>query len=203
MSVSRIVEETFAAHQAVLTATADSIKGHFDKWVAECETCIRNGGKILFLGNGGSASDAQHLATELVIRYKDDREPIAAIALTTDTSLITAAGNDIGYDNIFSRQVSALARKGDVVIGISTSGNSENVLRAMKAAADVGAVRIVLTGESGGKLVDYNDVLIAVPSRVTARIQEMHILLGHMLCEALEQNLNLVTMPQKIGGGVA
>jgi D-sedoheptulose 7-phosphate isomerase len=203
MNVSEFVAKTVAAHQEILTATADTVAEPLGEWVEACKTCIRNGGKILFLGNGGSAADAQHLATELVIRYKDDRDPIAAISLSTDTSLITAGGNDIGYDNIFSRQVSALAQKGDVVVGISTSGNSENVMRAMTAASESGAIRVALTGETGGRLANNCDVLVAVPGKVTARIQEMHIMIGHMLCEALEQDLDLVIMPQKIGGGVA
>jgi D-sedoheptulose 7-phosphate isomerase len=203
MNISDFVQQAFANHMATAEATAKSMPEPLARWVSACTTSITNGGKILFLGNGGSAADAQHLATELVVRYKDDRAPIAAIALTTDTSMITAAGNDIGYDNVFARQVAALAKVGDVVVGISTSGNSENVVRAMTAAAEVGAVRVALTGEGGGKLAKNSDILLAVPDKVTARIQEMHILLGHLLCEALEQELELVTMPQKIGGGSA
>lgn len=203
MTNIELAQKSFAAHQVAAEATLVQTMNSLDAWIVACEKCIAEDGKILFLGNGGSASDAQHLATELVVRYKDDRLPIAAIALNTDTSLITAGGNDIGFDNIFSRQVSALANKGDVVVGISTSGNSENVMRAMGAAKDKGAVRVALTGEGGGRLAENCDILVAVPERVTARIQEMHILLGHIMCEALEQNLGLVTMPQKTGGGVA
>ena len=203
MNISDFVRETFADHQALADATAEAMPEPLARWISACTSSIADGGKILFCGNGGSAADAQHLATDLVVRYKDNRAPIAAIALTTDTSLITAAGNDIGYDNIFARQVSALANEGDIVVGISTSGNSENILRAMTAAEEAGAVRVALTGEGGGKLADNCDILLAVPGTVTARIQEMHIMLGHMLCEAIEQELELVKMPQKIGGGAA
>ena len=203
MNITQLIRDAFADHQAVATATAEQMPEALGRWVAACASCVADGGKILFVGNGGSAADAQHLATELVVRYKDDRAPIAAIALTTDTSLITAAGNDIGYDNVFARQVQALANEGDIVVGLSTSGNSENILRAMTAASEAGAVRVALTGAGGGKLADNCDILLAVPSPVTARIQEMHILLGHLVCEALEQNLELVSLPQKIGGGKA
>ena len=203
MNISDLFDRSFAAHQATAAATAEVMAEPLARLVAACDASIRQGGKILFLGNGGSAADAQHLATELVIRYKDDRAPVAALALTTDTSLITAAGNDIGYENIFSRQVAALANKGDVVIGLSTSGNSENVMRAMTAAGEAGAVRVALTGAGGGRLAENCDILLAVPDSVTARIQEMHILLGHLMCEALEQGLGLVSMPQKTGGGTA
>jgi len=203
MDISGFLQDAFEAHQETAAATAQVMPQAMERWVSACVTCIAAGGKILFLGNGGSAADAQHLATELVVRYKDDRVSIPALALTTDTSILTAAGNDIGFDNVFARQVSALANKGDVVVGISTSGNSENVVRALQAAAEAGAVRVALTGEGGGRLADNSDILLAVPSKVTARIQEMHILLGHLMCEALEQELGLVSMPQKIGGGAA
>ena len=203
MDLNAFFDHEFDEHEAVARATRGAVRDSFDALCDVAQTALTTGNKIMFFGNGGSAADAQHLATELVVRYKDNRAPIAAIALTTDTSLITAAGNDIGYDNIFARQVSALANEGDIVVGISTSGNSENILRAMTAAEEAGAVRVALTGEGGGKLADNCDILLAVPGTVTARIQEMHIMLGHMLCEAIEQELELVKMPQKIGGGAA
>lgn len=146
----------------------------------------------MFFGNGGSASDAQHLATELTIRFKDDRAPIAGLALTTDTSALTAAGNDYGFDYIFSRQLEALGNEGDVAIGLSTSGNSPNVLNALKSAKEKGISTVGFSGKDGGKMHDACDLLLVVPSNTTARIQEMHITIGHMLCAALEQNLNLV-----------
>ena len=141
----------------------------------------------MFFGNGGSAADAQHLATELVVRYKINRTPLAAIALTTDSSLLTAGANDFGYDTVFECQVRALGRPGDVAIGISTSGNSENVIRALTAAREIGVVPAALTGGDGGRLGGLADPLLIVPSSVTARIQEMHITLGHMLCDVVEQ----------------
>ncbi|MCW9040413.1 MAG: D-sedoheptulose 7-phosphate isomerase, partial [Rhodospirillales bacterium] len=147
---------------------------------------------IIFFGNGGSAADAQHLATELAIRYQKDRPSIPALALTTDTSALTAAGNDFGFGHIFSRQLEALCRPGDVVIGISTSGNSVNVLEALKKATDLGAVAAGLAGRDGGAMAGLADPLLVVPSDDTARIQEMHITIGHMLCAALERELGLV-----------
>jgi D-sedoheptulose 7-phosphate isomerase len=153
---------------------------------------VQGGGKLLFFGNGGSAADAQHLATELTIRYRDNRAPIAAIALTTDTSALTAAGNDLGFDAIFSRQIEALGRRGDVAVGISTSGRSPNVLNGLRQARDLGLVTIGLTGAAGGTMAALCNHLLVVPSTVTARIQEMHILLGQMLCGALEKQLGLV-----------
>jgi D-sedoheptulose 7-phosphate isomerase len=144
------------------------------------------GGKILWLGNGGSAADCQHLAAEFVGRFQKERRGLSSIALTTDTSILTSVGNDYGYEAVFSRQVEALCRQDDVVIGITTSGNSENVIRAVQAAKSVGAFTVGFTGEGGGRLAAVVDTLVAVPSRETARIQECHILLGHILCEYVE-----------------
>jgi D-sedoheptulose 7-phosphate isomerase len=164
----------------------------FGAWLDACAASVGNGGKIMFFGNGGSAADSQHLATELAIRYAKDRKAIAALALTTDTSALTAAGNDMGFDHIFSRQVEAVGRPGDVAVGISTSGNSPNVLAALKTARDMGIVTAGLSGKDGGKMPPLCDILLVVPSKTTARIQEMHITLGQMLCGALEQKLGLV-----------
>ena len=159
--------------------------------VACCAKSIKGGGKILLFGNGGSAADAQHLATELVVRYKADRAPIAALALTTDSSALTAIGNDLGFDQLFARQVAALGRPGDVALGISTSGRSRNVVLGLEAARDGGLVAAALSGNDGGLLRGLADPLLVVPSRTTARIQEMHIMLGQMLCGALEIELGL------------
>jgi D-sedoheptulose 7-phosphate isomerase len=147
----------------------------------------------VFFGNGGSAADAQNLATELTIRYKKDRPAIAALALTTDSSAITAAGNDFGFETIFSRQIEALGKAGDVAIGISTSGRSANVIKALEAARARGMVTAGLSGRTGGNLGPYCDLLFLVPSDVTARIQEMHITFGQMLCGAIEIELGHVT----------
>ena len=166
---------------------AEELAGPVIAVVDACEASLRAGGKILFCGNGGSAADAQHLATELVVRYKVNRAPLAAIALTTDSSLLTAGGNDFGFDTIFECQVRALGRPGDVAIGITTSGTSPNILKALTAARDMGMTPAALSGKGGGALVGLAEPLIVVPSEVTARIQEMHITLGHMLCDVLEQ----------------
>ena len=191
MTAADLLDRQFEAHTDCVAATLAAVRVPFVELVEVCAAAIGAGGKILFMGNGGSAADAQHLATELVVRFEADRAAIAALALTTDTSLLTAAGNDLGFDEIFARQIEALARPEDVVIGISTSGNSENVVRGLTRARRLGAATVAFTGRGGGKLAGLSDVLIAVPSEVTARIQEMHILLGHVLCEALETELGL------------
>lgn len=152
---------------------------------------IRNGGKILFCGNGGSAADSQHLAAELVVRLRSsfDRPAIPAIALTVDTSILTACGNDYGFDYVFARQVEALARPEDVLIAISTSGNSKNVILAIEAAKKIGTKVIGLIGGDGGKMADLCDIAFTAPSNTTARIQEVHILVGHIWCEIIEESL--------------
>ena len=154
-----------------------------------CVECIKNGGKILLCGNGGSASDAQHLSAELVVKYKKVRKAIPAVALTTDTSILTAIGNDIGADFIFARQVEALGNLGDVLIGITTSGNSENVIRAFVTAKSMGIKTILLTGSNCGKINELADILIDVPSKITNNIQEMHIAVGHLICGLIEESI--------------
>jgi D-sedoheptulose 7-phosphate isomerase len=150
---------------------------------------LRTGHKILFFGNGGSAADAQHLAAELVGRFGPDRSPLAALSLSTDTSILTAVGNDYGYENIFSRQIAALGQAGDTAIAISTSGNSPSVLEGIDMARTKGLFTVGFTGETGGKMKDRVEVLFRVPSRQTPRIQETHILLGHILCELVDRQL--------------
>ena len=150
---------------------------------------MAKGGIVMFCGNGGSAADAQHLAAELQGRFIFDRRPLAAAALTTNTSTLTAIGNDYGFDQVFDRQVIGLGRPDDVVIGLSTSGNSSNVIRAFKAARDMGILTVGLTGRQGGKMSEISDICLKVPSDHTARIQEMHIAIGHALCEILEKEL--------------
>lgn len=152
-------------------------------------SAYRDGHKVLFFGNGGSAADAQHLAAEFLGRYLREREPLPALALHANSSALTAIGNDYGFDHVFSRQLKALAVRGDVAVGISTSGNSTNVVEAIACARSLGLVTIALTGNSGGRLRDLADILIAVPSEETPRIQECHILAGHALCDAVEQAL--------------
>lgn len=152
------------------------------------QNCIKAGGKILIMGNGGSAADSQHIAAEIVGRFKKERKGMPAIALTTDTSILTSVGNDYGYDYIFARQVEALCHPQDLVIGITTSGNSANVVNAMEAAKTIGAITVGLTGGTGGKLTTVCDHNLIMPSNVTARIQEAHIFVGHCLCEILESD---------------
>ena len=150
---------------------------------------LEAGGKLLLMGNGGSAGDAQHIAAELIGRFKKERKAMPALALTVDTSSLTALGNDYGFDTIFERQVEALANKNDTVIGISTSGNSENIIRAVNKANSIGAFTIGLLGNDGGKLKDAVNLPIIIPSNDTARIQEVHITIGHIICEIIEEDL--------------
>jgi D-sedoheptulose 7-phosphate isomerase len=179
-------------HAAVLRATKQGLREPFAAMVTAWSKTIQGGGKILFFGNGGSAADAQHLATELTVRYRSDRAAIAAIALTTDTSALTAAANDLGYERVFSRQIEALGRPGDLALGISTSGRSPNVVLALETARSMGLTAAALTGGDGGLLRPLADPILIVPTAVTARIQEMHITLGQMLCGALEIDLGYV-----------
>lgn len=153
--------------------------------------CLKSGGKIMFCGNGGSAADSQHLAAELTGRFIHDRRPLAAIALSTDSSALTCIGNDYSFDEVFARQVAGLGRAGDLLIGISTSGNSRNVIRAVAEAQKLGMQTIGLLGRDGGQLRSLCDHSIVVPSTVTARIQECHILIGHTLCGLIEQEMGL------------
>ena len=152
---------------------------------------VRAGRKLLFFGNGGSAADAQHFAAEMVVRFSVDRKPIPAIALTTDSSILTATANDLGAERVFARQIEALGERGDVAVASSTSGNSPNVLNALAVAREKGLKTVALTGGGGGRMIELADVSIVVPSPVTARIQEMHLLIGHLLCGALERELGL------------
>jgi len=154
-----------------------------------CIKALRNGNKILFAGNGGSASDAQHIAAELVGRYEMDRKGLPALALTTNISELTAISNDYGYDDVFKRQVQALGRSGDIFFGLSTSGNSPNVVNAITECKQLGLVTVAMTGESGGKLKSMSHYCINVPSKNTARIQETHITIGHIICKAIEDTI--------------
>lgn len=149
----------------------------------------KQGGRVFFCGNGGSAADAQHLAAELSGRFYFDRPPLAAEALHVNTSYITAVANDYAYDVIFSREVDAFCKEGDVLVGISTSGNSANVLKAFETAKDKGVLTIAMTGESGGKMASISDILINIPSNDTPRIQESHITIGHIICQIVEEEL--------------
>lgn len=156
--------------------------------VDACVKCFKADGKILFCGNGGSAADAQHLAAEFTGRFYSDREPLFAEALHVNTSYITAVANDYSYNEVYSRLVKAKGRKGDVLFAISTSGNSGNIIEAVKTAKERGLIVIGMTGESGGKMKDMCDYLFNVPSNDTPRIQESHILIGHIICQLVEEN---------------
>jgi D-sedoheptulose 7-phosphate isomerase len=165
---------------------------HVARGVLTMVDCLKSGGKVMACGNGGSAADAQHFAAELIGRFEREREELAAIALTTDTSILTAVGNDYSYDDIFSKQVRGLGKKGDILLGISTSGNSKNVVKAIEAAKKMGIKIIAFTGNGGGKiatLLDKDDIHLCVPSTRTARIQETHLVLLHGLCDGVDHVL--------------
>jgi D-sedoheptulose 7-phosphate isomerase len=187
-----LLDEELAEHRRVLEATAGTLRRPFLETIEIVEDGLRRGGKLLLFGNGGSAADAQHIAAELIIRYKVHRAAISAIALTTDSSALTACANDMGFDAVFERQIAGLGRPNDVAFGISTSGSSANVLRGLRQARSMGLQTVGLTGGLGGDMPSSCDALIVVPSTVTARIQEMHITIGHVLCRVLEQRLGLV-----------
>ncbi|WP_348641063.1 D-sedoheptulose 7-phosphate isomerase [Martelella sp. HB161492] len=184
-----------AAVNAYLTEAAKSVsdtKSIAADIVAAAELCIaslKSGGKIIFCGNGGSAADAQHLAAELMGRFLIDRDPLPALSLTVDTSALTAIGNDYGYEKVFSRQLRGIAQKGDVLFGLSTSGNSKNVVEAFAVAKSLGVSTIALTGAKGGKMAEEADVLLAVPHDKTNHIQEAHIAVGHLICAFVEAAL--------------
>lgn len=179
-------------HGEVLAKSRSALAEPFQEMLALWVTAVQNGNKILFFGNGGSAADAQHLAAELVIRFIEDRKPIAAIALNTDTSALTAGANDLGFEEVFARQIDALGKAGDVAVGLTTSGTSPNVVKALEMARGKGLVTNAFTGRDGGRMPELADVSLIVPAQSTRRIQEMHITFGHMLCGALEQSLKLV-----------
>ena len=183
--VVRMFQESAALKLRFVEANADRIVAT----ARQMAESLRRGGKLLFFGNGGSAADAQHLAAEFVNRFLRQRGALAAIALTTDTSALTSISNDLGFDHVFARQVEALGRAGDVVVAISTSGGSPNVLRAVEAARRLGCLTVALTGGTGGALAAAADEAFVVPSAETPRIQETHITLGHALCALVEDLL--------------
>ena len=185
--VARQISESITVKEAMLN-DAELINVVESIAVLIVET-YRNGGKVLLAGNGGSAADAQHIAAELVSRFTLDRPALPAMALTTDSSILTAISNDYGYDSLFSRQLEAIAKPGDVFIAISTSGNSPNIVRALKTANDIGVVAVGLTGATGGEMADLCRYCVNIPSTDTPRIQEGHITIGHILCASTEQVL--------------
>ena len=180
----------FRDHRAAIDAVERELMPAIAEAASRLGRALRAGGKILAFGNGGSAADAQHFAAELVGRYKRERAAWPAIALTTDTSALTAIGNDYGFDEVFARQVRGLAAQGDAVVALSTSGTSRNVLRALEAAGEAGAYRIALSGRDGGSMRSACELPIIVPSDDTARIQEAHITILHIMCELIEEELS-------------
>lgn len=180
----------FEEHAAVLADTRKRCLEPLERLIEAAAACLSGGGKLLIFGNGGSAADAQHWASELTVQFVKNRRALAAIALTTDTSAITACSNDFGYERVFARQIEALGRADDIAIAITTSGNSPNILAAMRQAKEQHIFTVVFTGESGGQARELADLLIAVPSKTTARIQEMHGLLGHQFCREIEAMLS-------------
>ncbi|HVC46971.1 MAG TPA: D-sedoheptulose 7-phosphate isomerase [Terracidiphilus sp.] len=181
----RVFEHALAEHLGVIQSISAQ-QSVLERIAREMARAVLAGKKILWCGNGGSAADSQHLAAELMGRYRRERRGLPSVALTTDTSILTAIGNDYGFDRVFARQVEGLCAPGDVVVGISTSGNSRNVCAALETAKSLGAFTVAFTGESGGELLSLADITLRMPSSDTARIQEGHILCGHMLCDWIE-----------------
>jgi len=175
-------------HQELIQHVIDTLTSDIENACKIMVSALKSGNKVLVAGNGGSAADAQHIAAELSGRFVRDRRALPGIALTTDTSALTSIANDYGYDHVFARQVEALARPGDLFIGISTSGNSPSILNAFKAAKKLECKTLGLSGRDGGKMTGLCDLNIVVPSNVTARIQEVHILIGHILCKAADDS---------------
>ena len=187
--MKKLIEDRIRESSGVKEALAKAEAGNIEKSARIMIGSLASGGKVLVFGNGGSAADSQHMAAELVGRFKKERKALAAIALTTNTSTLTAIANDYGYDVTFARQVEALGRKGDVAVGISTSGSSKNVLEAIKKAKSMGLRTIGLLGGDGGSIKSACDVAIVVSSKDTARVQESHITVIHILCEIIENEL--------------
>ncbi len=183
------LQDALARHQQVMAQLGQLVEP-LQRWIDVVIDCLERDGKVVWLGNGGSAADAQHMAAELVVRYVNNRRPLASIALTTDTSILTAHPNDFDFDSVFERQVQALVRPEDVVVGLSTSGNSTNVVRALQAASDIGATTVALTGRAPNRAASIVDIVLAVPSDETARVQEAHTFLSHVLCEALDAHFS-------------
>ncbi len=182
---SQVFHNAITEHLAVIQGIFAQ-QSLLERIAGELSRAILDGKKVLWCGNGGSAADSQHLAAELMGRFRRERRGLPSIALTTDTSILTAIGNDYGYEKVFQRQVEALCSTGDVVVGISTSGNSKNVCAALETARQSGAFTVALTGETGGLMAMIADACVCIPSKDTARIQEGHILCGHMLCDWVE-----------------
>ncbi len=186
----KVAKAVFAEHERAITDTRGRALDDIVRLGALLAGAVKRGNCVFFMGNGGSAADSQHLAAEFVGRFQKERRGLPAVALTTDTSILTAVGNDYGFDAVFARQVEALAKAGDVVVGLSTSGNSPNVVKALQAAKAIGAAAVGLTGRSGGRMAEICDLCVRVPADVTARIQEAHILIGHIACQLVDEEVS-------------
>ena len=182
------IKQEFESHLETINNVINNMENDIETASTIIVDALKNGNKVLLCGNGGSAADAQHIAAELTGRYKTERRGLPGIALTTDTSALTAIGNDYGYDRVFDRQVESLAQNGDVIIGISTSGNSKNVINALTLGKELGCKTVGLSGRDGGAMNDVCDINLVVPSDNTPRIQEMHILFGHTICQIIDNN---------------
>lgn len=180
------IQETIAEHTVTVARFEESCSATIEEMAQRCIEALEGGGKVCFFGNGGSAADAQHFSTEFVVRFTRNRRGLPALAFTTDTSALTAAANDFGFEAVFARQVEALCGPDDIVVGISTSGGSANVVRALEFARDEGITTFAFTGENGGRCGEVADLALAVPSPVTARVQECHLIAGHILCDLVE-----------------
>ncbi|HEY6895794.1 MAG TPA: phosphoheptose isomerase [Rhodocyclaceae bacterium] len=192
MSIEQRIRRQFEDSIATKQAAMEAMNGPIHQAIKAMVACLQGGGKIMACGNGGSAADSQHFAAELLNRFERERAPLAAIALTTDTSTLTSIANDYRYEEVFSKQVRALGRRGDVLLAISTSGNSPNVMEAMKVCAEIGVRVVALTGKQGGKMaamLGADDVHLCVPADRTARIQEVHLLTLHCLCDGIDHLL--------------
>lgn len=187
ISIENIIQSSIDVKKLILSN--EVLIGRINDAALMCIETLRNGGKIHFCGNGGSAADAQHLAAELSGRFYYDRPPLNAEALHVNTSYLTAVANDYSYDMIYARMLQASARRGDVLVGISTSGNSANILKAFETAKNIGVKTIAMTGEKGGAMANLCDILLNVPSQCTPRIQESHIMIGHIICEIIEAEI--------------
>jgi len=186
-SAAQEIRRQLAESARLKQSFSDELVHRIGQFAEKSATALRDGGKLVFFGNGGSAADAQHLAAELVVRLKSDRHSLAALALTTNPSILTAAGNDYGFERIFSRQIESLVSPRDVLVALSTSGTSPNVVKGVEAGRALGAYLVALTGESGGALADKVDLLLNVPSRDPQRTQEAHLTIGHIACSLIEQ----------------
>ena len=186
-SIEHILQESIETKQKIIEDK--KLLSQINRSVESIVLAIKNGHKVFFAGNGGSAADAQHLTAEFTGRFYKERTPLAAICLNTNVSSLTAIANDYGYDEVFARQITALGQRGDVLVGLTTSGNSENITKAFKYAKENQILTIALTGQTGGDLKDYADILLNVPSADTPRIQESHITIGHIICELVEKEL--------------